>query len=205
MRRIFAPALMVSALALSPAVVMADDSSGQNAEPSSESMTDQNTGQTDATQNDESMTEDNATSTDSSTSMSAETSADRGGFVTAQNSNQTLSETYIGASVLAGSGEERESIGTISQLIFDDSHAITGAVVDVGGFLGLGAKPVGLQWESLEERRAEDTVAFTTSMTREDFENAPEFKDLDEQRSEQELQSEEPASTGTTGTTGVTD
>lgn len=202
MRRIFAPALMVSALALLPASALADDSASQNAQPSSESTVEQNTDQT--------MTEDKAMDSEETSKdemepleTTGETAGASSDFISAQTPNQTLSEEYIGASVLIDSGEEMESVGTISQLIFDDRNAISAAVVDVGGFLGLGAKPVGLQWSALEEKRAEQTVAFTTSLTREDFENAPEFKDLDEQQREQQamqpVTEEEEKQPGATG------
>ncbi len=185
MRSLFAPALMVSALALSPALVSADDSAGQA------------TGQT-AGQAGDAMTESGSLQNEDVKQdelRPLETAGQRGDFLTEQTANQVLSESYIGASVLIGTGEETESVGTISQLIFDDNDAITGAVVDVGGFLGIGAKPVGLQWSALEQRRAEDTVAFTTTLTRADFENAAEYRDLDDQRSEEmlELQEQQPA------------
>ena len=38
--------------------------------------------------------------------------------------------------------------------------------------------------------RAEETVAFTTTLTREELENAPEFKTLEEQASEEPVTEE---------------
>lgn len=208
MRNFVASALMVSALALTPATVLAQSSTDQDAAQSGDSTTQQDAGQTgQGTTNQGSGQSDETTTGQSKDQVEDEmeaidTAGERGKFLTSQQSNQTLSESYIGASVLIGSGEERESVGTISQLIFDESDAITGAVVDVGGFLGIGAKPVGLQWDTLEQVRSEQTIAFTASMTREEFENAPEFKDLEEQSGEgTEEMEEEPASQEGTTTT----
>lgn len=216
MKSLVASALVISALALPPATVLAQSSTDQNAEQSegqTEGMTDQNATEsgdaamengnaatdnavTEGTATEDAATEDKAMSEEETDKMEAiETAGSRGDFLTEQTSAQTLSENYIGASVLIGSGEERESVGTISQLIFDDNDAITGAVVDVGGFLGLGAKPVGLQWNALEQVRAEETVAFTTSLTREELENAPEFETLDEQAAEQPATEQEGVTT----------
>lgn len=196
MKSLVASAFVISALALPPATVLAQSSTDQTAEQAesqTEGMADQNATQSgDAAADDGSAaTEDKAMSAEEKDEMEAiETAGSRGDFLTEQTSAQILSENYIGASVLIGSGDERESVGTISQLIFDDSDAIAGAVVDVGGFLGLGAKPVGLQWSALEQVRAEETVAFTTTLTREELENAPEFKTLEEQASEEPVTEE---------------
>lgn len=205
MRKTFATVLMVSALALTPAAVLAQSNTDDNATQSDDAMTEQDGSQSsdqNSGQSNDSMTG-QAEDEPKDDMKAEETAAARGEFVTTQMANQTLSENYIGASVLIGSGEERESVGTVSQLIFDENDVITGAVVDVGGFLGIGAKPVGLQWSALEQVRADETVAFTTSLTREELENAPEFTSLEEKKSEEnmEMQTEEPATEGSSDTT----
>lgn len=49
------------------------------------------------------------------------------------------------------------------------------AVVDVGGFLGIGAKPVGLSLASLDFMRDQNgTVHATTAMTKDQLKNLPE-------------------------------
>ena len=180
MRSTVASVLMVSALALTPAAAMAQSSAEETVEQSGENLTEQ------------SMDE----------KAAIDTAANRGEFLNAQMADQTLSSSYIGATVLIGSGEERESVGTVSQLIFDEQDAITGAVVDVGGFLGIGAKPVGLQWDSLKRVKNEQSVAFTTSMTREELENAPAFETQAEIASEEniDMQSEGSAAEQDSGT-----
>ena len=100
--------------------------------------------------------------------------------------------------MLIGSGEEQESVGTVSQLILDENDVITGAVVDVGGFLGLGAKPVGLQWDAMQRVKQEESVAFTTSLSREELENAPEFQTQEEIASEESIEMESEGNASTT-------
>lgn len=96
--------------------------------------------------------------------------------MTAQEGDQVLSDTYIGAKVVARSDQGLEEVGTVSQLVLGPDDKIVGVVVDVGGFLGVGAKPVGLSWASLTEEQAEDELLLKTELTRQDLEDAPEFK-----------------------------
>ncbi|MCP1727229.1 hypothetical protein J2T60_001194 [Natronospira proteinivora] len=47
---------------------------------------------------------------------------------------------------------EDESIGSINDLILSDDGEIVGALVGVGGFLGVGEKDVAIAWDALEIR-----------------------------------------------------
>lgn len=49
-----------------------------------------------------------------------------------------------------------EWIGEVSKLILDDGGQVTQAVIDVGGFLGMGEKPVALKFESLTIKQEVD-------------------------------------------------
>ena len=124
------------------------------------------------------------------------------GLLVEQESQQVLTDRYLGSSVFTGQGENMESIGEVSALILEDGE-IVGAVVDVGGFLGIGAKPVGLDWSLLSSESVGDSTVFTTSLTRQDFEQAPEYKDKAAQRAEQRRQEmeAEQQSEQNTGTT----
>jgi ribosomal 30S subunit maturation factor RimM len=65
------------------------------------------------------------------------------------------------------------TVGTISHLHGTGPSAQ--AVVDVGGFLGIGAKPVGLPLAQLDVMRDESgTVHAVTQMTRDAVESLPE-------------------------------
>jgi hypothetical protein len=103
------------------------------------------------------------------------------GILTSQKAGETLSDSYVGADVVARAPEGFESVGKVSGLLFGPDDKIVGVVVDVGGFLGVAAKPVGLSWASLSEQQSEEGVLLRTSLSREDFEAAPEFKTLEAQ------------------------
>lgn len=111
-----------------------------------------------------------------------------------QKPEQVTSDTYIGASVVARSDEGLETVGTVSELLLNDEKKIVGVVVDVGGFLGIGAKPVGLAWDSLTEEQSEGGLLLKTNLTRQDFEDAPAFKTLAEQQveSDQQMMEQQP-------------
>jgi len=69
-------------------------------------------------------------------------------------------------------------VGEISELLLDDSGKITDAVVDVGGFLGIGEKPVALQLSDLKILKQDETdsVRVYTAMAEEELEAMPEFE-----------------------------
>jgi len=110
----------------------------------------------------------------------------------AQESDHVLADEYIGAKIVARSDEGLENVGTVSDLVLGPDDKIVGVVVDVGGFLGVGAKPVGLSWASLTEERADGELLLKTELTRQDLEDAPEFKSVSDQQMESD-----PAAPGT--------
>ena len=105
-----------------------------------------------------------------------------------QQPEQVLSDSYIGAKVVARSDQGLEDVGTVSELVLGPDDKIVGVVVDVGGFLGVGAKSVGLSWASLTEERADGELLLKTELTRQDFEDAPEFKSLADTQVESDQQ-----------------
>jgi ribosomal 30S subunit maturation factor RimM len=58
-----------------------------------------------------------------------------------------------GAAVM---GENDESVGEIDRLVLDDSGDVAKVVINVGGFLGLGEKPVAVDFEQLQILRNVD-------------------------------------------------
>ena len=102
--------------------------------------------------------------------------------LTEQNPDQVLSDKYIGADVVARSSEGVESVGKVSDLVLGPDDKIVGVIVDVGGFLGVAAKPVGLSWAALSEEQNDGELMLRTSLTREELEEAPEFKTLSAQQ-----------------------
>ncbi|MFW8637567.1 PRC-barrel domain-containing protein [Cribrihabitans pelagius] len=92
-------------------------------------------------------------------------------------SNHTpLRPDELNASTVEGAdvyGPDDNNIGSVSH--FHGTGQTAEAVVDVGGFLGLGAKPVALPVTSLNFMRDENgAVHATTSMTKDQLKNLPE-------------------------------
>ena len=89
-----------------------------------------------------------------------------------------MSETEVTAADIEGAnvyGPDESKIGTVSHV-----HGMPPSgqiVIDVGGFLGLGAKPVALPMSSLTFMRDTDGEAHAvTSMTKDELKNLPEHK-----------------------------
>lgn len=101
-----------------------------------------------------------------------------------QQAGQVLSDSYIGADVVARSPEGVESVGKVTDLVLGADGKVVGVIVDVGGLLGVGAKPVGLSWTSLSVEQADGELMLRTSLTRQELEEAPAFKTLTAQQVE---------------------
>jgi sporulation protein YlmC with PRC-barrel domain len=89
--------------------------------------------------------------------------------------DQIRASTLIGKEVFSA---EDESIGEVSDLVLQEDGATRVAIIDVGGFLGVGEKPVAIPFEQIEVQQQEGGDArLTTAMTREELEQAPAFED----------------------------
>ena len=87
--------------------------------------------------------------------------------------DELTSQTVEGASVY---GPDDSSIGKVSHL--HGMGQTAKAVVDVGGFLGIGAKPVAMPISNLKFMRDEKgTVHATTSMSKDALKSLPEHTD----------------------------
>jgi sporulation protein YlmC with PRC-barrel domain len=84
-------------------------------------------------------------------------------------------EDLTGARAYDSTGEW---IGEISSLIVGDDGWINAAVVDVGGFLGIGEKPVELSFDEVQVNRLTDGDGFrvTLPMTEEQLEALPTYE-----------------------------
>ncbi|WP_417818436.1 PRC-barrel domain-containing protein [Tritonibacter scottomollicae] len=69
-----------------------------------------------------------------------------------------------------------EMIGEIADIVMDSEGDINAVVVDVGGFLGIGAKPVKLELDDLTVETEEGRVRAYTMMTREQMQALPEYQ-----------------------------
>lgn len=103
----------------------------------------------------------------------------------------------IGSAVFNAEGEQ---VGKVDDIVFDDQGRLVGVVVNVGGFFGIGGKPVAIAAENAALVGDEETQrqVVQVNMTRQDLEQAPEFKTKEQQEKEAqdaatEAQMEQPA------------
>lgn len=120
-------------------------------------------------------------STGASTTTSTTTSA--GGTMTVQEDGQVLSSDLVGMKVV---GPDGESIGEVADLILDDQNKVVGAVLSVGGLMGLGAKDVGVAWDSLDVQETDGSTVAMISMSKEELAEMPKYKTLVDIKAEQQ-------------------
>ena len=111
--------------------------------------------------------------------------------ITEQEESQVRSEKVVGMDVV---NPQDETVGRIADLIFDEEGRIIGAVVSVGGFLGIGAKNVALSWNEFQIRPEEEVAVI--QLTREQLEAAPSFKSLEEKKAEEDAARQQQSAPG---------
>ncbi|WP_371348762.1 PRC-barrel domain-containing protein [Ancylobacter sp. IITR112] len=113
-------------------------------------------------------------------------------FISAQSAGQWLGSDLMGTEVVTANDEK---LGSISDVIVEREGEIIAVVIDVGGFLGIGAKPVAVSFESLTATPTDDGEKVVVSLTKEELNSAPEFKSLEQARSETPSTGTAPATT----------
>lgn len=184
MRNLMTSAIALSTLTFAPLAAFAAGNGEQNQNEGSTATSAEVGVEQNRQDMTETETEANAeaeASNDVSTSTSSQQTASAEAFLKTQKNQQALSEAYLGAPVYLSEDQEEDSVGEIDSLIFSENGEIYGAVVDVGGFLGIGEKPVGIKWSALTEERQQNAVVFTASLSRTEIENAPEYRTVGEQ------------------------
>jgi sporulation protein YlmC with PRC-barrel domain len=83
-------------------------------------------------------------------------------------------EDLIGRDVIDANGDD---VATVSDLAIGSDDSVQQVIMDVGGFLGLGAKTVAIDIESLEIG-ADDEIRLT--MTKEELEALPSYEEGDD-------------------------
>jgi sporulation protein YlmC with PRC-barrel domain len=115
---------------------------------------------------------------------SAGTTATEGAIIPEQKETELRAEDLMGTTVVGPDGKE---VGAVEDLIIDAQQKITGVVVGVGGFLGIGKKEVGLDWEQakLAEDKDAGTKKIMINLTKADLEAAPDYKTTEERKAEE--------------------
>ncbi len=83
-------------------------------------------------------------------------------------------DQVIGATVYATADDE--NVGNVGDVRLTSEGQVDAVIVDIGGFLGIGTKPVAIAFESLMFRQDEGGSFFVyTEFTREELEAAPDY------------------------------
>lgn len=97
-----------------------------------------------------------------------------------QEENEVRAESLLGVDVTNG----QDTIGKVSDLIVTEDGQVQAIVVGVGGFLGIGEKRVALDWDSVKLTRQDDDRIVEVSATRDELEQMPEYKTLEDKEAE---------------------
>ncbi len=102
-----------------------------------------------------------------------------------QAGSQLRAQDLMGTTVV---GPDGKNVGTVDDLILDEHDKIVGVVVGVGGFLGVGKKDVGLNWQQakLQEDPKTGSKKIQISLTKAYLKAAPEFKTKEQRKAEEE-------------------
>jgi len=79
----------------------------------------------------------------------------------------------IGAKV---KNQNKDTVGSVEDLYIDGSGNIKTVVLSVGGFLGVGAKDVAVQWSDIKQTRDGKSVVLTTNLSKDDLKALPDYK-----------------------------
>lgn len=73
-------------------------------------------------------------------------------------------------------GPDNKTIGSIGDIALTPQGQVDAVIVDVGGFLGIGAKPVAVAMDNLNFMRdSGGKITLTTQFTQDQLRNAPEY------------------------------
>jgi len=73
-------------------------------------------------------------------------------------------------------GTNNEEIGQIGDFVLNAQGQIDAVIVDVGGFLGIGEKPVALEYKSVQvQQNANGDIRILVNATQEQLQNAPAY------------------------------
>ncbi|NVK13293.1 MAG: PRC-barrel domain-containing protein [Rhodobacteraceae bacterium] len=92
---------------------------------------------------------------------------------------EPLGMNEVTASELTGApayDAKDEHIGELSQVVVNTNGGVEAVIIDVGGFLGFGEKPVELSMGDIEIVQAETDVRVVTHLTREQLEALPDYR-----------------------------
>jgi PRC-barrel domain len=82
-------------------------------------------------------------------------------------------QSALGKEVRSGTGE---NLGRIADILVDKGGRVRAAVIDFGGFLGVGSRKIVVDWAALHFPPAEQGDPITLGLTRDQVSTVPEYK-----------------------------
>ena len=82
-------------------------------------------------------------------------------------------QAVLGAAVHSSSGED---MGHIIQVLVDQTGTVRAAVIDFGGFLGVGSRKVVVDWGALHFAPEDQPQHIIVDLTRDQVKAAPEYR-----------------------------
>lgn len=110
------------------------------------------------------------------TADAGQTAAGEPGFLSFS-ADQVRASTLMGKEIY---GPDDESIGEVSDLVLREDGKTRAALIDVGGFLGVGEKEIAIPFEQIQVQPSQDPAGeprLTIAMTREELDQLPAFQD----------------------------
>lgn len=83
-------------------------------------------------------------------------------------------QSVLGKDVRSNTGED---MGRIVDVIVDHSGGPRAAVIDFGGFLGVGSRKIAVDWNALHFTPSDGTSQITLDLSRDQVKTAPEYTD----------------------------
>lgn len=71
--------------------------------------------------------------------------------------------------------DNKDTVGTVSDLYLDSNGGIKSVVVAVGGFLGVGAKDVAIKWSDLKQSRDGKSLVLMTNLSKDELKAMPDY------------------------------
>ncbi|MCE7026714.1 PRC-barrel domain-containing protein [Jiella avicenniae] len=146
------------------------DNAGDNAE-----QTAQNAGQSmdNAADNTQQSAQNTMNTQGDATTTASTGGSQRQGMTAVENDSTLSADDLMGTTVY---GPNDESVGDIGDIALNADGQVDAVIVDVGGFLGIGEKPVALGMDNLNFMRDQNgTLYLYTQFTEDQLNNAPEY------------------------------
>jgi len=115
----------------------------------------------------------------SDTSWRGQVFSDKGPWPAADpNRSPSAADEMSGAAIIGATvqNQNHETVGKVQDVYVDSVGAIKKVVVSVGGFLGMGAKDVAVNWSDIRFSRDDESVVLTTTWTKDSLKEMPDYK-----------------------------